>query len=169
MDIVVLSPISLIDPSKIADIGALFTPDPALGLWSKWRWSLGPSSFSIIGQTHTLATKAAIDHLDSLGTDALGPWDALICSSTAGSSVVQQLMDSRLEQLQSRFGFKISDPRRCCPQLPVILSQLMYLVCGHPCQNARSHASRFAPRCCCGFMDRASFSTSLTRGLSIRC
>ena len=115
-----VSAVSLIDPSDLLDQGALFTPDPALGLWSKWRWPLGPTSFSIIGQTHTLASKAAIDHLDSLGTDALGPWDALICSSTAGASVAQQLLEMRLEQLQSRYGFKLSDPKKLSPQLPVI-------------------------------------------------
>ena len=115
-----VSAISLIDPSQILRHGALFTPDPALGLWSKWRWALGASSFSIIGQTHTLASKAAIDHLDALGTDALGPWDALICSSTAGASVAQQLLEARLDQLQQRFGFALKDTRQYCPKLPVI-------------------------------------------------
>lgn len=108
------------DPRPIATNGALFTPDPALGLWSRWRWPLGPASFSIIGQTHTLASTAAIAHLDALGSDPLGPWDALICSSTAGAVVAQHLLDARLEQLQHRFGFDLPNAQSQSPQLPVI-------------------------------------------------
>jgi glycosyltransferase involved in cell wall biosynthesis len=104
----------------VAARGALFTPDPALGLWSRWRWSQGPASFSIIGQTHTLASTAALGHLDALGTDPLGPWDALICSSSAGQTVAQQLLEARLEQLASRFGLDPDQARLQSPQLPVI-------------------------------------------------
>ena len=108
------------DPRPIASNGALFTPDPALGLWSRWRWPLGPAAFSIVGQTHTLATTGAIAHLDALGYDPLGPWDALICSSTAGAAVAKKLLDARLEQLRYRFSFDLPKAQSLSPQLPVI-------------------------------------------------
>ena len=103
------------DPRPIAANGALFTPDPALGLWSRWRWPLGPASFSIVGQTHTLATTGAIAHLDALGYDPLGPWDALICSSTAGAAVAKKLLDARLEQLRYRFSLDLPKAQSLSP------------------------------------------------------
>ena len=108
------------DPRSIASNGTLFTPDPALGLWSRWRWPLGPAAFSIVGQTHTLATTGAIAHLDALGYDPLGPWDALICSSTAGAAVAKKLLDARLEQIRFRFSFDLPKAQSLSPQLPVI-------------------------------------------------
>ena len=87
-----LTAVPFTSPQLIAECGAV-TPDPALGLWSRWRWPFGCSSFSIIGQTHTLAT-GTLSHLDALSTDPLGPWDALICSSSAGQVVVKQLLQS---------------------------------------------------------------------------
>ena len=59
---------------------------------------------------YILATTGAIAHLDALGYDPLGPWDALICSSTAGAAVAQTLLDSRLEQLRQRFCFDLQGP-----------------------------------------------------------
>jgi starch synthase len=112
--------LSFTDPTGVARHGALFTPDPALGLWSRWRWAAGPAAFSIIGQTHTLASTAALSHLDALGADPLNHWDALICSSSAGQVVASQLLEARLEQLAQRFGIDLGLAEASKPQLPVI-------------------------------------------------
>ena len=60
--------------------------------------------FSLIGQIHTLSTPAALGHLQDLVTEPVQPWDALICSSSAGRDAVEQVLDAREEQLQWRTG-----------------------------------------------------------------
>ena len=107
---------SITDPRDLIDNGGLFIPDPSIGSWSAWRQSAGHRSFSIIGQIHTLSTTVVMGMLDSLVFEPVQEWDALICSSTAGRTVVERLMDDRIEQLKHRCGAQ-TFPR---PQLPVI-------------------------------------------------
>ena len=107
----------LVDPAPYAEIGGLFIPDPSIGRWARWRHAIGSSRFSLIGQIHTLNTNAAVHHLEALATEPIHPWDALICTSTAGRDVVLALLNDREAQLQQRFGIKQTLPR---PQLPVI-------------------------------------------------
>ena len=107
----------LVDPKPYAEIGGLFIPDPSIGSWARWRQSVGASCFSLIGQIHTLNTPAALGHLEALASETIHPWDAVICSSTAGRAVVESVFADREHQLQQRFGCHIPLPR---PQLPVI-------------------------------------------------
>ena len=84
--------------------GGLFLPDPSIGRWALWRQPVGASAFSLIGQIHTLSTPAALAHLQDLVSEPVQSWDALICSSTAGRSVVEAVLTSREEALAERSG-----------------------------------------------------------------
>ena len=107
----------IVDPQPYAQIGGLFIPDPSIGRWARWRQSLGAHSFSLIGQIHTLSTNAVLAHLEALASEPIQPWDALICTSSAGKAVVERVLADREVQLQQRFGCQTPLPR---PQLPVI-------------------------------------------------
>ena len=101
-------------------LGWLFLPDPSIGRWAQWRQPVGSAAFSLIGQIHTLSTPAALGHVQDLVTEPVQPWDALICSSSAGRDAVEQVLKSREEQLQWRTGASADRLRRQRPKLPVI-------------------------------------------------
>lgn len=112
--------LSLIDPSAFCRWGGLFIPDPSIGRWGQWRAPLGSAAFSLIGQIHTLSTPAVLEQLQELVSEPLQPWDALVCSSTAGRAVVEAVMADREEQLVKRCGGQLSLLRAQRLQLPVI-------------------------------------------------
>ena len=115
-----LKPLGLAHPQPFRDCGGLFLPDPSIGRWAQWRQTAGADSFSLIGQIHTISTPTALGYLQELLTEPVQPWDALICSSTAGRDVVEGVLDVREQQLLDRLGVAkaaVSVPR---PQLPVI-------------------------------------------------
>ena len=62
----------------------------------------------------------SIRHVQDLVTEPVQPWDALICSSSAGRDAVEQVLKSREEQLQWRTGASADRLRRQRPKLPVI-------------------------------------------------
>lgn len=103
-----LNLLDFIDPSAISEYGALFLPDPSIGRWANWRASIGSATFSLIGQTHTISTPASLALLQDLITEPTRPWDALICSSNAGKSVVESVLEDRIEKISKKFNTKIS-------------------------------------------------------------
>ena len=115
-----LNGLDLLCPENVASWGGLFLPDPSIGRWALWRQPVGASAFSLIGQIHTLSTPAALSHLQDLVSEPVQPWDALICSSTAGRSVVEAVLKSREEALAKRSGGVAARLRASRPQLPVI-------------------------------------------------
>ena len=115
-----LNHLDLLCPEGVIPWGGLFLPDPSIGRWALWRQPVGASAFSLIGQIHTLSTPAALSHLQDLVSEPVQPWDALICSSTAGRSVVEAVLDSREEALAERCGGDRARLRALRPQLPVI-------------------------------------------------
>ena len=115
-----LNGLDLVSPEGVIPWGGLFLPDPSIGRWALWRQSVGASMFSLIGQIHTLSTPAALAHLQDLVSEPVQPWDALICSSTAGRSVVEAVLNSREEALAERSGGDAGRLRESRPQLPVI-------------------------------------------------
>ena len=115
-----LHSLGLLDPEPYRSWGGLFLPDPSIGRWAQWRQPVGPAAFSLIGQIHTLSTPAALGHLQDLVTEPVQPWDALICSSSAGRDAVEQVLNAREEQLQCRTGASVERLRSQRPTLPVI-------------------------------------------------
>jgi len=112
--------LGLVDPQALQPWGGLFLPDPSIGRWAQWRLPASPAAFSLIGQIHTLSTPAALNHLTDLVTEPVEPWDALICSSTAGRDVVLAVLDDREQQLLARSGGSAQALQARRPQLPVI-------------------------------------------------
>ena len=115
-----LNGLNLLSPEDVIPWGGLFLPDPSIARWAQWRQPVGASTFSLIGQIHTLSTPAALAHLQDLVSEPVQPWDALICSSTAGQSVVEAVLNSREEALAERSGGDAARLRASRPQLPVI-------------------------------------------------
>ena len=115
-----LHSLGLLDPEPCRKWGGFFLPDPSIGRWAQWRQPVGSAAFSLIGQIHTLSTPAALGHLQDLVTEPVQPWDALICSSSAGRDAVKQVLEAREEQLQWRTGASAARLRGQRPTLPVI-------------------------------------------------
>jgi len=115
-----LNGLDLLSPQSVIPWGGLFLPDPSIGRWALWRQPVGAAGFSLIGQIHTLSTPAALAHLQDLVTEPVQSWDAVICSSNAGKSVVETVLNSREEALADRSGGDVACLRASRPQLPVI-------------------------------------------------
>ena len=115
-----LQALPFIHPQPLAAVGGLFLADASIGRWAQWRQPVGQASFSLIGQIHTICTPPAMGQIQELATEPLAPWDALICSSSAGKAVVEALLLDREQQLVQRGGADPEQLRRQRPQLPVI-------------------------------------------------
>ena len=90
-----LNGLDLLSPEGVIPWGGLFLPDPSIGRWALWRQPVGDSAFFLIrSDSHTLSTPAALAHLQDLVSEPVQR-DALICSSTAGRSVVETVLRSR--------------------------------------------------------------------------
>lgn len=106
------------DPARLSEIGALHVPDPGIARWSLLRAGRPAAAFSLTGVIHTICSDAVISSLEQLCTAPLEPWDALVCTSTAGQAVVEAAMASQHGSLERRFGLAL--PKPLGPQLPVI-------------------------------------------------
>ena len=115
-----LHALGLLDPEPCRGWGGLFLPDPSIGRWAQWRQPVGSAAFSLIGQIHTLSTPAVLGHLQDLVVEPVQPWDAVICSSRAGRDAVEQVLESREEQIRWRTGALAERLRSQRPRLPVI-------------------------------------------------
>ena len=115
-----LQVLPLHSPLPRAAVGGMFVADASIGRWAQWRRPASQAAFSLIGQIHTICTPAAIAQITDLATESLAPWDALICSSTAGKAVVEALITDREHQLIDRTGGSMARLIAQRPQLPVI-------------------------------------------------
>jgi alpha-maltose-1-phosphate synthase len=75
-------------------LNAVYYPAPPSKALAHRRNSLGPTSYSIFGITHTLSSAGAMDQIADLIMPPFQPWDALICTSTAALDVVNHLQDN---------------------------------------------------------------------------
>ena len=100
----------------LAALGGLYLPGPGLAEHARFRLRAGPAAYSLTGITHTLASEHAMRALTSLIEAPVMPWDALICTSSAARSVVQNLCQLQAEYFQWRFGCQ----KFILPQLPII-------------------------------------------------
>ena len=118
---------SLYHPNSLLANGALFVPNPSISSWALWRQSIGHNAFSIIGQIHTLSTTAVLNLLDSIIYEPIYEWDALICTSTAGRSVVESLFDDRKSQLRHRCNATYF-PQPLLPVIPLPLEDKCFSI-----------------------------------------
>jgi len=101
----------------IASVGALFLPGPGIDAAGRLRLRVGGGAYSLVGMTHTLASHGAMDSLVGLLSAPVMPWDALICTSSAGAGAVKNLLEAEIEYLRWRFGPAL---QLTLPQLPII-------------------------------------------------
>ena len=94
---------------------AVFTGDPNLEPFAYERLWNDPRRYSLIGITHTLSTPGPLQSLTKLTHAPLHSWDALICTSQAAKSAVENLWEHGETLLKMRSG----QPGER-PQLPVI-------------------------------------------------
>jgi starch synthase len=103
----------------LAEAGALYRPDLALGPAADQRLRVGPAAYSLCGVTHTLATDRSLDAIGDLLTAPVMPWDALICTSSAALSVVTEVLDHQADYLRWRTAGAFAAPRPLLPIIPL--------------------------------------------------
>lgn len=109
------------DPDVIEEIGAIHFPDPSLARWTSLRQQRHPASMSLTGVIHTVCSEGALRGLGDLPLAPVYPWDAVVCTSSAGRAVVASVWEQRLEAMLARF--RLDDAPALAvglPQLPVI-------------------------------------------------
>jgi glycosyltransferase involved in cell wall biosynthesis len=105
-------------PERIGQTrGVLYIADPTLTTFARVRLRVGPASYSLCGVTHTLASANMQQVLTELLSEAVMPWDALICTSTVALKSVQRVLEAQEDFLKWRFGPQV---RLQPPQLPII-------------------------------------------------
>jgi glycosyltransferase involved in cell wall biosynthesis len=97
--------------------GVIYLADPTLAIYARLRQRIGPAKHSLCGVTHTLATAGTVEGISEILTEAVMPWDALVCTSSAALQVVHRVLGERADFLRWRFG---PQARLNFPQLPVI-------------------------------------------------
>ena len=108
-------------PALLAEVGALYIPDPIIGRWTPLRHSIPPWSFSLTGVIHTVCSEGALGGIANLPLAPLYPWDAVVCTSRAGRDVVAKAIEHRLEVMASRLGVERPGSEAMqLPQLPII-------------------------------------------------
>jgi glycosyltransferase involved in cell wall biosynthesis len=100
-----------------ASRGVLYLSDPSLTAFARLRQRVGPASYSLCGVTHTLATAGTQQMIADLLSEAVMPWDALICTSNAALETVRRVLAAQIDFLHWRFG---RGAQVRLPQLPVI-------------------------------------------------
>ncbi len=101
----------------LQEAGTLYLPGPNLDGEANLRLRTGAGAYSLVGVTHTTASKLAMDSIACLVSAPVMPWDALICTSGAVLQTVETVLDANRAYFDWRFGTK-SSPQ--LPQLPVI-------------------------------------------------
>ena len=104
-------------PERLAERRILYHPDNAFGSQAWLRLRAAPGAFGICGITHTISSQRAMIGLSELVSAPVMPWDALICTSTAARTVVENILDAQTAY-ESWMGRII--PRIGRLQLPVI-------------------------------------------------
>lgn len=91
-------------------LNAVYYPAPPSKSLAYRRNSLGPSSYSIFGVTHTLSSAGAMDQISDLVLPPFKPWDAIICTSSAALGVVDKLHEGAREWWSNAVGASRFNP-----------------------------------------------------------
>lgn len=101
----------------LATQGHLYLPGPGLADAARCRMRVGAGAYALCGVTHTTASHGAMDAIKGMLTQAVMPWDALICTSQSVRSTVDVVLGKELDYLRWRWGSSIMPT---LPLLPVI-------------------------------------------------
>ncbi len=91
-------------PSETERYGGIFRPDPNISELSYHRGYYGHNSYSIIGITHTTASHEIMGCIKDTLVAPLMPWDAIICTSEAVKSTVNEIIEDYYDYLSFKFG-----------------------------------------------------------------
>jgi len=91
-------------PDLLSQPGTIYRPDPALSqiVWA--RRFVDQRAYSVCGVTHTLGTKYVMEAIGDLITAPMQRWDALICTSVAAKTAVEEALREWSEYLAQRNG-----------------------------------------------------------------
>ena len=101
---------------RLAETGCLYYPSPSIGPFAWRRRGVGDHGYSLCGVTHTTATHAIMDTLESYFTAPLTEWDAVICTSRVVRDTVAHVTDAYRAHFAERFGAV----EATLPQFPII-------------------------------------------------
>jgi glycosyltransferase involved in cell wall biosynthesis len=104
------------NPSLLAQAGVFYRPDAGVPELAWQRRFFDQRGYSICGLTHTIASKGALQMIGDLLIAPVQPWDALICTSSAVKTAVDQLFNHWADYLEQRLGSRPTPE----VQLPVI-------------------------------------------------
>lgn len=104
--------------SAIGRAGTIYYPGPGIGehAFHRAAHAQGNGGWSLCGITHTTSSAGAMDALAQIITAPVEPWDALICTSSAVKTNVEQVLQAEVDRLRHRLGIT----RLVLPQMPVI-------------------------------------------------
>lgn len=106
---------------QLVSSGAFCIPDPSLAHWSSLRAGGHHASFSLIGVIHTICSEGVLKSLADIPLAPLYSWDAIVCTSKAGQSVVSRVIEHRIEAIKRRFSSHAhQDSSLGMPSLPII-------------------------------------------------
>lgn len=104
-------------PQDLLSCRVLYRPDPILGVNARRRLRVGVNAYSLCGVTHTICTHGTLQAIADYVTDPIMPWDALVSTSQAALTVIEDTLEKQAEMLRWRFGTGPTAPR---PMLPII-------------------------------------------------
>jgi alpha-maltose-1-phosphate synthase len=103
---------------QLAEVGGLVLCDPAMATFARQRSFVGARAFTITGLTHTLADYLPMAMMADLATAPVQPWDALVCTSRAAATMVDEMLRAEEARLAERMG-ATRFPRPLLPVIPL--------------------------------------------------
>lgn len=101
---------------QTSEVGALHIADPMLADWAWHRARHGEHLYSLTGITHSICSTNVLEGFAKAFMAPIMPWDAIVCTSRAARSVIEQLHRDWTERRQG-WGHREAPP---LPQLPII-------------------------------------------------
>ncbi len=105
-------------PNETDKYGGIFRPDPNITELAYHRAYYGHDSYSIVGITHTTASHEIMGCIKNTVVAPLMPWDAIICTSSAVKSTVDEIVNDYYEYLKYKIG-ATSKPEIQLPIIPL--------------------------------------------------
>ena len=101
---------------QASEAGALHIADPMLGDWAWHRARHGEHLYSLTGVTHSICSTGVLEGFAKAFMAPVMPWDAIICTSRAARSVIEQVHQDWTERRRG-WGYHEAP---LLPQLPII-------------------------------------------------
>ncbi len=94
------------NPQNLTEPGTLYRPDTLINKLAWQRRYIEQRAYSICGVTHTLISKETMATIGDVLIAPVQPWDALICTSFAGKTTIERLLETWADYLAQRLGVR---------------------------------------------------------------